>query len=227
MQFANNYLQPITLTAAAGTAALSLADGTYRLTIADSATAATRWEIVDADVVGGNAALTRGQEGTAVQDWGAGSVIYCTLTAGTFQSILARLDALEAPPTNVLTFEIVSAAVPPEMVPPGFGGTGFSAGMEVGSLVSAPVELGGAAVTVTQVMSLVNSTGETTLYGIGIGGTTEGTTEPAEYILSAPGYEDQTVVLQQDATDWFIELVDLPTGQLWPDGPVTITLTPV
>ena len=55
MQFANNYLQPITLTAAADTAALSLADGTYRLTIADSATGATRWEIVDAEVVGGRA----------------------------------------------------------------------------------------------------------------------------------------------------------------------------
>ncbi|MCC4261083.1 hypothetical protein LL270_10500 [Pseudomonas aestusnigri] len=226
MQFANNYLQPITLTAAADTVALSLADGTYRLTIADSATGATRWEIVDAEVMGGSATLTRGREGTEAQLWPLGSVIYCALTADTLQSILTRLDALEAPPSDVLTFEIVSAAVPPEMAPPGFSGSGFFGGMAVGSLVSAPAELGGAAVTVTQVSSLTNSTGETTLYGIGISGTTEGTLIPAEYILSAPGYEDQTVVLQQDATDWFIEVSDLPTGQLWPDGPVTITLTP-
>ncbi|MEH6502168.1 hypothetical protein [Halopseudomonas aestusnigri] len=130
-------------------------------------------------------------------------------------------------PSTAITFEIISGSMPSEMAPPGFGGSGFFGGMNVGSLVSAPAELGGTAVTVTEVISLVNSTGETTLYGIGISGTTEGTTEPAEYILSAPGYEDQTVVLQQDATDWSIEAVDLPAGQLWPDGPITITLTPV
>lgn len=227
MQFANNYLQPITLTAAADTAALSLADGTYRLTIADSATGATRWEIVDAEVMGGSATLTRGREGTEAQLWPLGSVIYCALTAGTLQSILTRLDALEAPPSDVLTFEIVSAAMPSEMAPPGLAGVGFFAELGIGSVVSAPAELGGAAVTLTGVVSTENTSGEEPLYGLTMEGTVEGEITSTEYILSAPGYEGYTVTVSQDGADWYIDLGGLSSGQLWPDGPVTITLTPV
>lgn len=91
MNFVNNYRQAITLAAGATSADLSLPDGTYRLTITDSDTAPTRWEIVDAVVASGTATLTRAQEDTADQLWSVGSVIYCTVTAGLIESILQRL----------------------------------------------------------------------------------------------------------------------------------------
>ncbi|WP_278439592.1 hypothetical protein [Pseudomonas oryzihabitans] len=81
MNFLNNWSQPITLGADVTSCPLGLPDGDYRLTIADSATKATAWEIVDASVSGGTAALYRAQEGTQTREWKAGSVIYCSITA--------------------------------------------------------------------------------------------------------------------------------------------------
>lgn len=93
MNFVNNWSRPVTLAAGATTLALDLPDGSYRLTLADSAAAPTRWEIIDATVVASTATLTRAQEGTTDQAWPEGSVIYCALTAGT----LAQLAAPAAP----------------------------------------------------------------------------------------------------------------------------------
>ena len=80
--YVNNYLEPVTLALGATTLDLSLPDGDYLLTLTDSQTAPTRWEIVQAVVVSGTATLTRAQEGTTDQLWSSGSVIYCALTAG-------------------------------------------------------------------------------------------------------------------------------------------------
>lgn len=94
MDFANNYLQPITLAAGATSAALELPDGQYRLTLTDESR--TRWEIVGATVASGTAVLERGLEGTADQQWGEGSSAFCTVTAGVLRELFARLAAAEA-----------------------------------------------------------------------------------------------------------------------------------
>ncbi|HEY1027435.1 MAG TPA: hypothetical protein VGE28_07350 [Pseudomonas sp.] len=93
MNFVNNWSRPVTLAAGATTLALDLPDGSYRLTLADSPSAPTHWEIIDATLAAGTATLTRAQEGTSDQAWPEGSVIYCALTAGT----LAQLAAPAAP----------------------------------------------------------------------------------------------------------------------------------
>ena len=80
MKFVNNWQRPITLAAGAATAALDLPDGAYRLTLSDAGR--SRIEIIDAVVAAGVGALSRGLEGTAAQEWPAGSVIYSALTAG-------------------------------------------------------------------------------------------------------------------------------------------------
>lgn len=105
MQFKNNFIAPVTLAQGADTLALALPDGEYRLTLTDEEQ--TRWEIVSAQLTGGDATLTRGQEGTADQLWPVGSRIYCSVTAGQMQqlfdavqSLAARITALEAGPTE-------------------------------------------------------------------------------------------------------------------------------
>lgn len=87
MNYVNNWLREITLEQGATSCPLDLPDGEYRLTLADAAAGATRWEIVDAVVVSGSAALTRAVEGTTDQSWPAGSVIYCGLTAATLAAL--------------------------------------------------------------------------------------------------------------------------------------------
>lgn len=114
MNFANNWSQPITLDA--GVTVLGgvtgLPDGNYLLTLTDSVTTPSRWEIVAADLVTGNAVLERGQEGTTDQAWPSGSIIYCSITAGQVSSLFEaiadqlvmieelqeRVTALEPPP---------------------------------------------------------------------------------------------------------------------------------
>lgn len=81
MNYVNNWLREVTLEQGATSCPLDLPDGNYRLTLADAAAGATRWEIVDAVVAAGSAALTRAREGTADQSWSLGSVIYNALTA--------------------------------------------------------------------------------------------------------------------------------------------------
>lgn len=94
MNYLNNWIQPVTLAANAYDMALDLPDGTYTLTIANAATGATSWEIVQAQVSSKSARLYRGMEGTSQQEWGSGSVIYCSLTAGTLDDLLYQLADL-------------------------------------------------------------------------------------------------------------------------------------
>lgn len=96
MNFLNNWIQPITLAANAYDMALDLPDGDYTLTIANAATGATSWEIIRAMVRSKSARLSRGYEGTSQKEWPSGSVIYCSLTAGTLDDLLYQLDALTA-----------------------------------------------------------------------------------------------------------------------------------
>jgi hypothetical protein len=102
--YVNNWIREITLEQGATSCPIDLPDGEYRLTLADAATGATRWEIVDASVVSGAATLTRGLEGTADQDWLNGSVIYCALTAGTLAELSAGgaggVTVSDEPPTQ-------------------------------------------------------------------------------------------------------------------------------
>lgn len=102
MNFVNNWSRPITLAAGALACPLDLPDGSYRLTLSDSALAneATTWEYIDAVVLGGSAELVRGREGTTAQEWAAGSVIYCAVTAGVLAELLNRVTALEAGATS-------------------------------------------------------------------------------------------------------------------------------
>ncbi|UQY33827.1 hypothetical protein K8U54_19245 [Pseudomonas fulva] len=95
MKFVNNWMRPVTLAAGVTALDLDLADGEYRLTLADDAAAATRWEVVQANVVGGSATLQRAQEGTTDQDWPEGSVIYNAITAGWLTGIDTRVTDLE------------------------------------------------------------------------------------------------------------------------------------
>ena len=104
-KFINNYIEPITLSASTLTASLSLPDGKYRLTVADSANSATQWEIIDATVTGGAATLQRAKEGTSAQEWPEGSVIYNTITAGIMEMLIAGGGEPEPTDEN-LVFEV-------------------------------------------------------------------------------------------------------------------------
>lgn len=107
-KFINNYSEPIALTVDQTSAALALPDGKYRLTVADSPSAATRWEIIDAVVSASAATLERAKEGTGAQEWPAGSVIYNALTAETLNSILADIQSLKPvePASDDLVLEV-------------------------------------------------------------------------------------------------------------------------
>lgn len=94
MAYINNYREPVELAQGATTAALSLPDGEYRLTLTNKA--GTAWEIVDAVVVSGTATLTRAVESTADQSWPSGSFIYCAVTAGQLNALMAQIADLRA-----------------------------------------------------------------------------------------------------------------------------------
>lgn len=96
MNLINNWMQPVTLAAGATSLALDLPDGLYRLSLTDSATAPTRWEIVGAVIEDGQAVLARGLEGTLDQDWPDGSGIYAGITAGMLGELYQRITSLEA-----------------------------------------------------------------------------------------------------------------------------------
>lgn len=97
LKFVNNYIEPIVLSISQTSAALNLPDGEYRLTIADSKSAATRWEIIGAIVTSGSAVLQRGLEDSSAQAWPAGSVIYNALTAGVLNQLMAALEPQSEP----------------------------------------------------------------------------------------------------------------------------------
>lgn len=87
MNFVNNWSRPITLAAGALACPLDLPDGIYRLCISN--TDRSLFEVVDAAVVSGTAALTRAREGTAAQSWLSGSTITASVTAEMLESFAA------------------------------------------------------------------------------------------------------------------------------------------
>ena len=92
MNFVNNWQRPIVLAIDTSSAALDLPNGQYTLTVTDSLSAPTRWEIVTAIVAAGEATIYRGAESTPPQAWPVGSVIYCAVTAGAL-NLLAQQHA--------------------------------------------------------------------------------------------------------------------------------------
>lgn len=171
MDFVNNWSRPVTLAAGATSLALDLPDGTYRLTLTDSPSNASAWEIVEAEVVGGAATLTRGLEGTADQSWSSGSVIYCSITAGVLADLLAQIAALQASKADasdvdaaissldgrVTTLELAAQLEPQpgETGPASFSVTsgsnenqiGYNANAPIGEISPASVTVGGYTVT--------------------------------------------------------------------------------
>jgi len=224
MQFVNNWLRPITLAASEASASIDLPDGQYILTLADSETSATRWEVVTADVVGGAAVLQRGQDGTDDSSWESGSVIYCTMTAGILQTLFSRIDSLEsrvgeleAIAAGRLTIEIVSEVVPFDQTL-----SGWLDGA-AGSLVSAPTELGGVAVSFSATAVQLSDG----LIAIMIQGTASADIAGLAFTLDAPGFAGVSVTVEQAPGEAAFGIMAAPVaGQLWPDGPVTVTLTP-
>lgn len=125
MNFINNWLREITLAAAVTECPLDLPDGTYRLVLADGVgAAATRIEVIEADVHEGIAELQRGLEGTDDQEWPAGTVIHSTLTAGVLLAILDRISALES--GGGAGGDALTKANFAELVPQGYYGSGAS-----------------------------------------------------------------------------------------------------
>lgn len=94
MSFVNNYSVSVALQMGATSLSLSLPDGFYSLTMVDSASTPTRWEILYADVVGGVADLQRGAENTADQEWPEGSLLYCSVTAEFLNYVEQMLNQL-------------------------------------------------------------------------------------------------------------------------------------
>lgn len=132
MNFINNWLREITLAAAVTECPLDLPDGTYRLVLAEGVgAAATRIEVISADVYEGIAELQRGLEGTDDQAWGEGSIINCSLTAGVLADVYQQLADLAAsippPGGGGLTKDDFYT-----LVPQGYYGTG--ADVDGGSL---------------------------------------------------------------------------------------------
>lgn len=104
--YVNNWLREITLEQGATSCPLDLPDGEYRLTLADAAAGATRWEIVDATVANGVAALVRAREGTTAQLWSLGSVIYNDITAE--QAIYLMQQARQVPVLQQLLADLTA-----------------------------------------------------------------------------------------------------------------------
>ncbi len=121
MNFVNNWSRPIVLAAGAETLSgvTGLADGDYTLTLTDSATAPTRWEIVLATLVSGSATLQRAQEGTTDQEWPAGSIAYCSITAGVVLEIFETLSLYAG---QIADLESRVSALEPEPEAPLFSG---------------------------------------------------------------------------------------------------------
>lgn len=96
MNFINFWNRPITLGLGTTQCPLDLPDGVYRLTIAEGLSKPTgRFEIVQAEVVGGQATLERAMEDTADADWPEGSVIYAAPTAGVVAMLFSQIEALQ------------------------------------------------------------------------------------------------------------------------------------
>lgn len=112
MRFINNWItqlnRPMSASATSlpvpGSALARLTEGSYLLTLVNSASALdqTQWEVIEVTVGNGVIQATRGREGTVRQAWPVGTLIYCGVTAGTLnefaqtiESLVARVTALD------------------------------------------------------------------------------------------------------------------------------------
>jgi len=86
LNFVDNWMRPVTLTAVQTSVAVDLPDGQYVLTVSDDA--ATRWEVVLVQVASGQADLMRENP----QEWPEGSVIYCAANAMVLLTLFDSLD---------------------------------------------------------------------------------------------------------------------------------------
>ena len=106
MRYVNNWITQLAADFApdsvelplAGSAQSRLGNGEYLLTLVDSINPVeqTLWEVVKVVVASGQMTITRGQEETIAQYWPAGSVIYCGVTAGGMNQLLAQGSSLAA-----------------------------------------------------------------------------------------------------------------------------------
>jgi hypothetical protein len=148
MNFINNWRQQMALALAATSAPLDLPDGQYILTMSDGLGAsATQWEYISATVTAGEAALERGQEGSAAQEWPVDSWIYCSLTAGVLTGMAAQ-QAAQAAQIAALTerLEILEALIPAQLVVTVAGDAelaGYQSG-DFGSVIPAKLNIPGA-----------------------------------------------------------------------------------
>ena len=90
LSFVDNWVQPFSLSTSATEGALDLPQGIYVLTMADSSSAPTPWEVLYAEVVDGQAVFQR----PAPQEWPEGSVIYCAVNAFVLGFVFAELTQL-------------------------------------------------------------------------------------------------------------------------------------
>lgn len=106
MRYVNNWLAQLTAGLGPAATALPLSPaaigrlppGEYLLTLASSANPVeqTAWEVVRVTVASGNATAVRAQEGTAPLAWPAGTLIYCSLTAGFVNDLVTQIASLTA-----------------------------------------------------------------------------------------------------------------------------------
>jgi len=89
LSFIDNWLRPLQLAAAQVEAELDLPDGLYVLTISDSSSSATRWEVFAAQVELGLGVLDRDDP----QEWGEGSVVYCSVSSRVLDVVFSSLAA--------------------------------------------------------------------------------------------------------------------------------------
>lgn len=119
MRYVNNWLAQTTAGIGPADTALPLSTtaisrlpaGEYLLTLVNSASpvAQTDWEVVRVTVADGTATAVRGQEGSAPQVWPAGTLIYCSLTAGFINGLVGQLASLTA---RVVALEEGGGVVP-------------------------------------------------------------------------------------------------------------------
>jgi len=158
MNFVNNYMQPLALAQGALSAELSLPDGEYTLTLADSTSVATRWEVLTATVVSGIAALERGLEGTDDQPWPEGSVIYQAVTAGVLAGLQQQIADLTA---RVTALEPVVPLHPGELIAGNaFGGYAYGYSPDGLSSISPIGEIGEGSTVIPGGTPAVDAEGE-------------------------------------------------------------------
>lgn len=120
-KFVDNWSVPLELAPGVTSWEVDLADGDYTITFSDSlGLTATRWEIVSATVSAGVATLVRGQQGTADQDWPAGSVAYQAVTAGFLMQLQAQIAGAAAGQYSIMELEVPDGGLT-ETLPTGIG----------------------------------------------------------------------------------------------------------